>query len=335
MFYFTNNAIDRLEDWKEMREKKIVDLIIIGGGPIGMFASYYAGMRELDTMIIEGLPILGGQIELIYPEKEILDIGAIPLIKGKDLVTNLRQQMSHFQPRIHTNESVLKINEEENIFVVETDQTVHYSRSILLTAGQGAFEPRKLRFDYPERYEETNLHYYVNPLETYRNKNVVICGGGDSAVDWALMLKDIAKKVTLVHRRNRFRAHEASVSRLKDSSIEVLTPYAPVDLIGDENEVKEVVVQKSRGQEKLHLETDFFIVSFGFISDSQQLSNWGIANKNGSALVSQKMATNVQGIYAAGDAATFDGKVRLIATGFGEVPTAINSIINYISADEN
>lgn len=316
-----------------MREKEIVDLLIIGGGPVGMFASYYAGMRELNTKLIEGLPVLGGQIELIYPEKEILDIGAIPMIKGKDLVSNLRQQMSRFRPRVHTNESVVNIEKEGGIFVVKTDHTLHYSRAILLTAGQGAFEPRKLRFDYPEKYEETNLHYYVNPLETYRNKKVVICGGGDSAVDWALMLEDIAEKVTLVHRRNRFRAHEASVSKLKNSTVEVLTPYAPIDLIGDANEINEVVLQKSRGNEKISLETDFFIVSFGFISDSQQLSNWGIENKNGSALVSQKMETNVRGIYAAGDAATFEGKVRLIATGFGEVPTAINSIINYLSAD--
>lgn len=317
-----------------MHEKEIFDLIIVGGGPIGMFASYYAGMRDLKTKLIEGLPVLGGQIDLIYPEKEILDIGAIPLIKGKDLVANLRQQMSHFRPRVHTNENVLAIGQEDGIFIVQTEHNLHFSRAVLLTAGQGSFEPRKLRIDYPEKYEDTNLHYYVNPLETYRNKKVVICGGGDSAVDWALMLEDIAKEVTLVHRRHRFRAHEGSVRRLKESSIKVRTPYAPVDLIGDANQIHEVVFQKSRGKEKLTLETDFFIVSFGFISDNQQLINWGIENKNGSALVSQKMETNIQGIYAAGDAATFDGKVRLIATGFGEVPTAINSIINYLRETE-
>ncbi len=310
-----------------MREKEIVDLIIIGGGPIGMFASYYAGMRELKTKLIEGLPVLGGQIELIYPEKEIIDIGAIPLIKGKDLVANLHQQMSHFRPRVHTNENVLAIGQEDGVFIVQTDHALHFSRAVLLTAGQGSFEPRKLRFDYPEKYEDTNLHYYVNALETYRNKKVVICGGGDSAVDWALMLEGIAKEVTLVHRRHRFRAHEASVRRLKESTIKVMTPYSPVDLIGDEDQIHEVVFQKSRSKEKLSLKTDFFIVSFGFISDNQQLSNWGIEHKNGSAVVSQQMETNVRGIYAAGDAATFEGKVRLIATGFGEVPTAINSII--------
>lgn len=316
-----------------MQEKKIVDLIIIGGGPIGMFASYYAGLRELETKIIEGLPILGGQIELIYPEKEITDIGAIPIIKGKDLVANLHQQMSRFSPRVHTSESVVEIKKKDRIFAVKTDHTIYYSRAILITAGQGAFEPRKLRFDYPAIYEETNLHYYVNPLEVYRNKEVVICGGGDSAVDWALMLEEVAKKVTLVHRRNRFRAHEASVSKLKDSTIEVLTPYAPIAVTGDAHQINEVVFQKSRGKDTISLSTDFFIVSFGFLSDSQQLSNWGIENKNGSALVSQQMETNIRGIFAAGDAATFDGKVRLIATGFGEVPTAINSIIKYLRAD--
>lgn len=313
-----------------MLTKDVFDLIVIGGGPIGMFASYYAGMRELKVKVIEGLPVLGGQIELIYPEKEISDIGAIPMIKGKDLILNLHQQMKSFSPTIHLDESVLNIHKKDDLFVIQTDKKTHYSKTILVTTGQGVFEPRKLKFDYPEEYEETNLHYYVNPLDTYKDKKVVVCGGGDSAVDWALMLEDIAEKVYLVHRRNRFRAHEASVSRLENSSIEILTPYQPTNLFGSSDRLNEVVLQKRRGEEILRLSTDFLIVNFGFLSDSEQLNNWGIKNKNGSAIVSQQMQTNISGIYAAGDAATFDGKVRLIATGFGEVPTAINGIMRYL-----
>lgn len=314
-----------------MTKKEIFDLTVIGGGPVGMFASYYAGMRELKVKVIEGLPVLGGQIELIYPEKEISDIGAIPMIKGKDLVVNLHEQMKSYQPTIHLEENVLNIDKQEDLFIIQTDKQIHYSKTILLTTGQGAFEPRKLTFDYPQTYRDTNLHYYVSALDTYRDKRVVICGGGDSAVDWALMLEDIAKEVVLVHRRDRFRAHEASVSRLKDSSIETITPYQPVNLFGSADRLHEVVLQKRRSDEMMRLPTDFLIVSYGFISDSEQLNNWGIGNKNGSALVSQQMETSIPGIYAAGDAATFDGKVRLIATGFGEVPTAINGIMRHLN----
>ncbi len=314
-----------------MQTKEIVDLTIIGGGPVGMFSAYYAGMRELKTKVIEGLPILGGQIELIYPEKEIMDIGAVPMIKGKDLVSNLHQQMKTFNPVINIEENVLEIDKTDELFIIKTNKSIHYSRTILITTGQGIFEPRKLKFDYPEKYEETNLHYYVNPLDTYKDKRVVVCGGGDSAVDWALMLEGIAEKVSLVHRRDKFRAHEASVSQLKKSSIEILTPYVPTDLIGDADKIEEIVLQERRGNQTKRLGTDYFIVNFGFTSDSNQMDDWGIENKNGSALVSQKMETNIPGIYAAGDAATFDGKVRLIATGFGEVPTALNSIIRYLT----
>lgn len=313
-----------------MQTKDIFDLIVVGGGPTGMYASYYAGLRELKTKVIEGLPILGGQTELLYPEKEITDIGAIPMIKGKDLIANLHQQMQTFKPEVHLEENVVEIDKEDGIFTIQTDKGIHYSKTILLTTGQGAFEPRKLRFSYPDQYRETNLHYYVQSLNTYKDKEVVICGGGDSAVDWALMLKDVAKKVSLVHRRHRFRAHEASVSRLETSSIEILTPYTPMDLLGDAERLDQVVLRKTRSDHTIKLPADFLIVSFGFMSDGRQMGNWKIENKNGSAFVSQRMETSIPGIYAAGDAATFDGKVGLLATGFGEVPTAINSIIRYL-----
>lgn len=313
-----------------MRTTDIFDLTVIGGGPTGMYAAYYAGLRELKTKVIEGLPILGGQTELLYPEKKITDIGAIPMIKGKDLVANLHQQMQTFQPEVHLEENVVEIDREDSIFTIRTDKGIHYSKTILLTTGPGAFEPRKLRFSYPKQYDETNLHYYVKSLDTYQDKRVVICGGGDSAVDWALMLKDVAKKVSLVHRRHRFRAHEASVSRLEKSSIEILTPYTPMDLLGDAERIDQVVLRKTRSDQIVHRPTDFLIVSFGFMSDSQQMGKWKIENKGGSAIVSQRMETSIPGIYAAGDAATFDGKVGLLATGFGEVPTAMNSIIRYL-----
>lgn len=313
-----------------MQKNKMFDLIIIGGGPTGMFAAYYAGMRELKTKLIESLPQLGGQIELMYPEKIIRDIGAIPEIKGKQLIKNLHEQLHNFQTDISTKETVLTIHKETDYFIVTTNKSTYYGKSVLLTSGQGLFEPRKLTIEHNQEYEKTNLHYYVQDLELYRNKELAILGGGDSAVDWALMLEKIAGKVYLVHRRNRFRAHEASVSQLKESSIEILTPYLLESLTGDSQQVQQIHLKERRGDRQLTLPVDFLIVSYGFLSDSLQLENWGIRVERASASVSQQMATNIPGIFAAGDAADFEGKVKLIATGFGEVPTAINSIIRYL-----
>lgn len=310
---------------------EIFDLVIIGGGPTGMFAAYYAGMRELNTKLIESLPQLGGQIELMYPEKIIRDIGAVPEIKGKKLVENLHQQLDVFQTDISTNETVLNIQEGTDYFTVTSDKDTYYGKSILLTSGQGLFQPRKLTIDHNKEYEKTNLHYYVQNLETYRNKEVAILGGGDSAIDWALMLEDIAKKVYLVHRRDRFRAHEASVSQLKKSAIEILTPYLLDSLMGNQQNLTKINLKERRGDKQVSFPVDFLIVSYGFISDSLQLKEWGVETERASAKVSQQMATSIPGIFAAGDAADFDGKVKLIATGFGEVPTAINSIIRYLN----
>lgn len=313
-----------------MQEKEIFDLLIIGGGPTGMFAAYYAGIAELKTKLIESLAELGGQINLMYPEKIITDIGAIPEIKGKDLVSNLHQQMNRFESDITTNENVIDIIKKKKYFIIQTNKGIYYSRTVLLTTGQGIFEPRKLRIKHNKNYEKENLHYYVRDLEKYRNKKVIVLGGGDSAVDWALMLEEIAEKIYLVHRRDRFRAHESSVSRLKNSSIEILTPYIIISIEGNEKKLKKIIIKERRGDKILALDTDFLIVNYGFIPKIKQLEEWGIKTKRIGAAVTAKMETNIPGIFAAGDAASFDGKVNLIASGFGEAPTAINSIIHYL-----
>lgn len=316
-----------------MQTNDIFDVTIIGGGPIGMFSAFYAGMRELKTKIIETLPTLGGQVEIIYPEKMVFDIGAFPFVKGGDLIAQLKQQMEPFDTEICLGENVLEIrkDEEENLFVLKTDKETHYSKTVLIATGQGSFEPRKLTFDYNKKYEDSNLHYYVNKLDIYKDKTVAICGGGDSAVDWALTLEKIAKKVYIVHRRDRFRAHEATVTQMKNSSIEIITPFIPNELIGDDERIHEVRFKKTRSDGMITLPVDYFIVNFGFVSDNHLLNEWGVETERGSVKVAQQMSTNIPGIYAAGDVTTYDGKVKLIATGFGEAPTAINSIIQYLN----
>lgn len=316
-----------------MHTNEVYDVTIIGGGPTGMFAAFYAGMRELKTKIIETLPVLGGQIEIMYPEKNIFDIGAFPYIKGSDLIQQLSKQMDPFETEVCLEENVLEIRKEDDVFILKTDKGTHYSKTILITTGQGSFEPRKLTFDYNEAYENTNLHYYVSQLDTYKDKTVVICGGGDSAVDWALTLEDIAKKVYVVHRRDKFRALEAPVTLMKNSSVEIITPYKPEALIGDKEKIHEVRFKETRGDETITLPVDHLIVSYGFVSDNRQLEEWGLETEHANVKVSQRMESNIPGIYAAGDVATYDGKVKLIATGFGEAPTAINSIIQYLNPE--
>lgn len=317
-----------------MHSSEIYDVTIIGGGPTGMFAAFYAGIRELKVKIIETLPVLGGQVEIMYPEKKIYDVGAFPYIKGADLIKQLHKQMEPFEQTICLEENVLTLDKEDDYFIIKTDKGTHYSKTILIATGQGSFEPRKLTFDYPEQYEQTNLHYYVSQLDSYKDKTVVITGGGDSAVDWALTLENVAKKVYIVHRRDKFRAVEAAVTRLKSSSVEILTPYVPHKLLGDNEKIHSVVFKKRRGEEIIKLPVDYFIVNYGFSSLNKQLNDWGLETEHNSLVVSQRMETNIPGIYAAGDVTTFDGKVKLIVTGFGEAPTAINSIIQYLNPGE-
>jgi len=316
-------------------KSEISDITIIGGGPTGMFAAFYAGMRNATTRIIESLPVLGGQIGVLYPDKKIYDVGGHPGITGRNLVEKLQKQMDYFSPSINLEEKVLSIRKKEDkLFAIKTTKGTHYSKSIVITTGQGSFKPRKLPIDNAEQFEENNLHYIVKDLKQYENKTVVVCGGGDSAVDWALSMEPIAKKVYLIHRRNKFRAHEASLIQLKESSVEVVTPYTPYKLHGDYNRLHSVTFKKSRSEETLTLNLDHFIVNYGFISSMEEVNDWGLTIGNYGIKVNQKMETNIDGIYAAGDIANFKGKIELIATGFGEGPTAVNHAVSYIYPNE-
>lgn len=319
-----------------VNENEIYDITIIGGGPIGMFAAFYSGMRNMKTKLIETLPVLGGQVALLYPDKTIYDIGGHAAVTGKELIKELTAQMDLFEQEICLEEQVQEINKhDDGLFEIVTTKDKHYSRTIIITTGQGAFKPRKLSIENAESYEEKSLHYIVNNLEQYRDKTVAICGGGDSAVDWALMLEPIAKKVYLVHRRNKFRAHEASVEQVINSSIELLTPYVPYELNGSNGQLESVTFKHSKGDEKETIDLDFFVVNYGFSSSIGPLKDWNIDLDRNEVVVNPKMETSIEGIYAAGDISTYDGKIKLIATGFGEAPTAVNHAVHYIRPKEH
>lgn len=306
------------------------DLTIIGGGPVGLFTAFYAGMRQLSVKIIESLPQLGGQLSALYPEKYIYDIAGFPKIRAQELINNLKEQMAEFEPAVCLEQSVEQVEKQaDGVFKLTTNSEVHYSKAIIITAGNGAFQPRKLPLKEAEKYERSNIHYFVDDLNKFADKRVLLFGGGDSALDWSLMLEPIAEKVTLVHRRDKFRAHEHSVENLKKSTVDVLTPFVPEELIGEEK-IEKVVLKEVNGTHKEVIDVDAVIVNFGFVSSLGPIKNWGLDVEKNSILVNSKMETNIEGIYAAGDICTYEGKVNLIASGFGEAPTAVSNAKVYI-----
>jgi len=313
------------------KDQKLYDITIIGGGPVGLFTAFYGGMRQAAVKVIESLPQLGGQLSALYPEKFIYDVAGFPKIRARELVDNLKEQMKRFEPTICLEQSVEKLEKQEDgIFKLTTDKEVHFSKTIIITAGNGAFQPRRLELETASQYENKNLHYFIDDLNQFSGQRVVVFGGGDSAVDWALMLEPIAEKVTIVHRRDKFRAHEHSVENLFNSKVEVKTPFVPAQLIGNHNRITQVILEEVSNGEKVSIDVDAVICNYGFVSSLGPIKEWGLVIKKNSILVNSKMETNIPGIYAAGDVCTYDGKVKLIASGFGEAPTAVNNAKTYM-----
>ncbi|MFJ7470447.1 NAD(P)/FAD-dependent oxidoreductase [Peribacillus frigoritolerans] len=311
--------------------EKVYDITIIGGGPVGLFTAFYGGMRQASVKIIESLPQLGGQLSALYPEKYIYDIAGFPKVRAQELVNNLKEQMAKFEQDVVLEQAVQEVEKQaDGVFKLTTDKEIHYSKTIIITAGNGAFQPRRIEIEDAKKYENANLHYFIDDLNHFAGKKVVVFGGGDSAVDWALMLEPIAEKVSIIHRRDKFRAHEHSVETLKNSKVEIKTPYIPSELIGTDGRIHTIVIKDTNGDDTETMDIDAVIVNYGFVSSLGPIKEWGLDIQKNSILVNSKMETNIPGIYAAGDIATYDGKVKLIASGFGEAPTAVNHAKQYI-----
>lgn len=312
-------------------DDNIYDVTIIGGGPTGLFTAFYGGMRKMSVKIIEAMPHLGGQLSALYPEKDILDVGGFPKVRGQTLIDNLEEQMSLFEQTVALGEAVESIEKlDEQHFRLTTNEGVHHSKSVIIAAGVGAFQPRRLKIDEATQYENKALHYFIDDMQQFSNQRVLVCGGGDSAVDWSLMLESIAKEVTLIHRRDKFRAHEHSVDNLMNSNVRIMTPYTPQVIKGDGENINQVTLKEVKGEHSEIVDIDSMIVNYGFISSLGPIKDWGLDIEKNSLIVNSRMETNVSGIYAAGDINTYPGKVKLIATGFGEAPTAISNAKAYI-----
>ncbi|PSL42587.1 thioredoxin reductase (NADPH) [Salsuginibacillus halophilus] len=305
--------------------EEMYDVTVIGGGPTGLFAAFYAGMRGMSVKVIDSMPQLGGQLAALYPEKYIYDVAGFPKVRAGQLVEDLTEQAKAFDPAIVLEETVEQVEKQlDGSIIVTTHQAVHHSRTVIITAGVGAFEPRRLQIQGAAEMEKQHLHYFVEDMSEFSGKHVLISGGGDSALDWALMLEPVAEKVTLVHRRDKFRAHEHSVTQLEQSGIEVFTPYSIQSVEGDAGQLAPVTLEHVKDGSEIKVPADEILVNHGFVSSLGPIKSWGLNIEKNAITVNNNMETNIPGVYAAGDIATYEGKVKLIATGFGEAPLAVN-----------
>jgi ferredoxin/flavodoxin---NADP+ reductase len=304
-------------------ERYEVDLLIIGAGPSGLYGTYYAGFRELSVALMDALPQVGGQVAALYPEKAIHDVAGLPGVRGQEMVDALHQQAATADPILLLGRSALTLEEDEDGVTVTTDtgETVR-AKALLITAGIGSFTPRELPVG--SEYLDRGLRYFVPRLAELADTDVLIVGGGDSALDWALGLESIARSVTLVHRRPQFRAHERSVAQLGTSTVEVLTPYEVCEVNGADA-IEEVVVETKDGEQR-RLKVQAVVAALGFIADLGPMDSWGLEQHRRHILVDRTMRTNRARVFAAGDLAHYEGKVKLISIGFGEAALAVNHI---------
>ncbi|MEN8247834.1 MAG: NAD(P)/FAD-dependent oxidoreductase [Bacteroidota bacterium] len=310
---------------------KVYDVTIVGAGPVGLFASFYAGMRGLDTLVLETRSEVGGALTAIYPEKYIYDMVGFPKILAKDLIHNLYVQSSHFNNKIRYNSQVIDIKKnEDDVFELTTvENDVIYSKTVLISTGMGSFTPRKLpalkAFEHFENQENRGIKYVIKDKEKYYGQKVIVAGGGNSALDWAHDFDGNSKKVTLVHRLTDWQAHEESITKLPDSGIDVYQPWQFVSANKGEK-LEHVVIEHMETKEQKTLEADLLLVNIGFLPSKTTFKSLPIQVKGGAVVVepSSLESPDVPGIFAAGDSATFKGKLKLICVGSAEAAIAIN-----------
>jgi thioredoxin reductase (NADPH) len=320
--------------------EEIKDITIIGAGPVGMVTAFWAGMREASSQIIDSLPELGGQLTTLYPEKWIFDVPGYPRILARDLVEELRKQsIEQFDVPVslETTADRVEYEEDENgerILRLVTDRGDFLSRTIVIAGGHGAFEPKKLPGYDMEPWEGKGAYYLVGEKSEFADKDVVIIGGGDSACDWVINLLDTARSVTLVHRREGFRAHEVTVKEIMDAAeagkVDVKTPYQVKEIEGN-GRIEKVTLFHSENEDETHeLDCDAVLLQLGFKTALGPLKEWPLEVEKGAIKVDPVMKTSMEGVWAAGDITTFDGKLKLIATGFAEAAIAVAQAVHQI-----
>lgn len=324
--------------WK-VKQPELFDVTIIGGGPAGLYASFYSGLREMKTKIIEFQPHLGGKVH-IYPEKMIWDVGALTPVTGARLIEQMVQQGLTFHPTVILNEKVEQISKEEaGHFVLETTSGErHLSKTVIVATGSGIFKPQKLQVKGAEKFEVTNLHYTVTSMQRFKDKTVILSGGGNTAIDWANELESVAKKIYLAYRKEELKGHESQVTQLMNSSIECLFHTEITNLIANPNQdrIESVELTDRKKGTVHHLPVDEVIINHGYEQDISLLNNSALPIQmvnNFYIKGSVNSASSIPGLYAAGDILHHEGKLHLIAGAFQDAANAVNQAKLYLQPD--
>jgi thioredoxin reductase len=322
-----------MSDFDEIR-----DVTVIGAGPVGLSVAFWAGMREASSRIIDSLPELGGQLTTLYPEKWIFDVPGHPRVLAKDLVEKMREQtLEQFDVPVHLDTTAERISWEDDAVVLHTSRGDLRSRTVIIAGGHGAFEPKKLPGYDMEPWEGKGAHYLVSEKSEFEGKKVLIVGGGDSACDWVVNLLDVAERVSLVHRREGFRAHEATVAQVMNAhergDIDLHVPFQIRDIQGNGRIERVTLFHSEDEANEVELEIDAVLLQLGFKTALGPLKQWGLEVEKGALVVDPLMKTNLDRVWACGDITTFDGKLKLIATGFGEAAIAVAQAVHHIRPD--
>lgn len=317
-------------------EADVYDVTIIGGGPTGLYGAFYAGLRQMRVKIIDSLPQLGGQLAALYPEKYIYDVGGFPRVLAKDLVQMMSDQALQYGPTVCLNEKVVSLDRDESnerggVVTLTTDKGhTHRSRTVMIAAGVGAFLPRKMDVPGLDELEGRGVQYFVTETAHLAGKRLVIVGGGDSAFDWALALGPGAASCTLVHRSDRFRAHEDTTAKVQEAGAVHIRAFHELKTVHGEERLEAVTIFDNRSGEEFSLPCDYLLLNIGFLTNLGPIKEWGLDLEKNAVKVNSLMQTNLPGVYAAGDICTFQGKLKLISTGMGEAGTAANYAKAYV-----
>ncbi|MGA3675286.1 NAD(P)/FAD-dependent oxidoreductase [Lysinibacillus agricola] len=320
---------------------ELFDVTIIGGGPAGLYSSFYSGLREMKTKLIESQPQLGGKIH-VYPEKMIWDVGGVTPITGGKLIEQLIEQGLTFSPSVFLNEKIVSIskNEADHFVLLAESGNIHYSKTVIVAVGGGIINPQKIELEGAEYFEASNLNYTIKSYKKFIDKVVVISGGGNTAVDWALEMEEVAKKVYLIYRKDTLNAHEAQVTELKNNGIECYFNSEITKLIADDDSecIQSVELTNSETGHVLNLSVDEVVISHGYVRDKELLDNSPLPiERVNEYFIAGNTASesSVPGLYAAGDILHFNGKVHLIASSFYDALNAVNKAKQYVMPEAN
>jgi len=312
------------------------DITIIGAGPTGLFGLFYAGMRQVSAQVVDALGEAGGQLAALYPEKYIFDVAGFPQILAKDLVRSLVEQTKRFDGKVHLGQRITGLEKDGDHFVLVTENDRFPTRSIIIAAGIGAFSPRRLPQACAEPWYGRGIYDVVTDPDVFRGKKVVIIGGGDTAFDWGVQLLPRARSVALVHRTDRFRAHDATVNEFKaavdagKAALYTFHELHDVTCRNGDDVFSHITLRDVKTKTTREIEADVVLPMLGFVSDMGVIAQWGLTFQKDEIVVNSQMETGVPGIYAAGDVTTYPGKLKLIALGFSEAAIAVNQAVHWM-----